>query len=114
MKRLFIRLAPLTLVLVLAASGAGSTKTATTSAPAPAARQELYYWYLWPENLFNDENTISAEIFELWVDFDCLIDQDPSGGVLLEEGYTNSVYPQNLPPAAFLYIHLPLLTSKPR
>ena len=114
MERLFVRLTLLTLILVLVVSGAGPTKTAATAAPAPAARQELYYWYLWPENLFNDENTITAEIFELWDDFDVLIDQDPSGGILLEEGYTNSVYPQNLPPSVFLYMHLPLLTAKPR
>jgi hypothetical protein len=112
MQRLFIRLALLTLVLV--ASGAGSTKTAATAATAPAARQELYYWYLSPIDLFNDENTISAEIFEWWVNLDCEVDQNPSGGILLENGYTNNVYPHNFPPSVFLYYHLTLLTKKPR
>jgi hypothetical protein len=120
MEHLFVRLALLTLVLVPAASGAGSTKTAPkttnktipTAAPAPSARQELYYWYLWPENLFQDENTISAEIYELWVDLDVDINQEPAGGILIEEGYTNSVYPQNLPPSVFLYMHVPLLRRK--
>ena len=120
MERLFIRLALLTLVLV--ASGAGSTKTgAETPAPSaavslpkamPAARQELYYWYLAPIDLFNDENTISAEAWEWWVNLDCLVDQDPTGGVLLLQGYTNNVYPHNFPPSVFLYYHLTLLTKK--
>ena len=131
MERLFIRLALLTLVLVPAASGAGSIKTApktaSTAAPIPApppsaavslpkampaARQELYYWYLAPIDLFNDENTISAEAWEWWVNLDCLVDQDPTGGVLLLQGYTNNVYPHNFPPSVFLYYHLTLLTKK--
>jgi len=120
MERLFIRLALLTLVLV--ASGAGSTKTgAEAPAPSaavslpkaiPAARQELYYWYLAPIDLFNDENTVSAEAWEWWVNLDCLVDQDPTGGVLLLQGYTNNVYPHNFPPSVFLYYHLTLLTKK--
>lgn len=102
MQRLLIRIACLTAVLVL--SGAGFSRT---SDAAPFTRQVSYYWYTWPDDTYNDYNTVSAEEYEMWIYYDAPVNEDPAGGELVERGFTNNVYPHEFPPTQFLYVHWP-------
>jgi hypothetical protein len=101
MQRLSVRLLLLTAVLVF--SGAAFSKT-SDAAPV-ATRQVYYYWYSWPDDTYNDEETAAYETNEMWIYYDAWVDQDPSGGTLIERGYVNNAYPHNEFASVFLYAH---------
>ena len=96
-----MRLVLLTLPLIL--SGASFSKTSDTA--LTAARQVSYYWYAYPYDTYNDENTLAAEEFEMWVYYDAPVNTEPGGGTLVERGYTNKTDPHEFPPVYFLYAH---------
>ena len=82
-----------------------SRPDATAKAPAPA-RQAMYYWYSEPSDTYNDYQTLSNEEVEMWVYYDgTLINTNPSGGTLIEEGYLNNAYPHTEFPYYYLYAH---------
>jgi hypothetical protein len=100
---------------VLALSGAGFTKKATpapslasASTPTPASPAsktfaQSYYWYSAFDGSYNDYETVSYEIWEMEIYYDCTVNTDPAGGTLIEEGYwfNNPDYPASY----FLYAH---------
>ncbi|GGB23670.1 hypothetical protein GCM10011511_54410 [Puia dinghuensis] len=66
----------------------------------------LYYWYLEPEDVYNDELSIGDECFEWWVALGgMIIDQNPMNGTLIVCGYLNDNYPHSAYPAVYLYAH---------
>jgi hypothetical protein len=104
----------LTAFAVLALSGAGFTKKAAparTPAPAQAsasaAKKKLpsYYWYSTFDGSYNDYETTNYEIWEMEVDYDVLVNQDPAGGTLIEEGFLTEADPNPDGPMVFLYGH---------
>lgn len=71
-----------------------------------AARQALYYWYFEPGNVYNDENSLAGEELEMWIYYDgVLINTNPLGGTLIEEGFYNNTNPHNEPAYYYLYAH---------
>ena len=95
---------------VLALSGAGFTKKPTpapspATAPTPASKSfaQSYYWYSAFDGSYNDYETVSYEIWEMEIYYDCTVNTDPAGGTLIEEGYwfNNPDYPASY----FLYAH---------
>lgn len=97
MKRLSISLPAIALALVLVGSSARSTKA--------ASRDQLYYWYT-PDDQYNDENTITDEEDEWYIYLGGVpVDEDPSGGTLLVQGYINNSDPHEYLPAVYLYAH---------
>jgi hypothetical protein len=93
---------------VLALSGAAFTKKAASApglTPSPASKSfaQSYYWYSAFDGSYNDYETLSWEEWEMEVDYDCLVNTDPAGGTLVEEGYwfENPDYPASY----LLYAH---------
>jgi hypothetical protein len=97
---------------VLALSGAGFTKKptpapslASASTPTPASKSfaQSYYWYSAFDGSYTDYETVSYEIWEMEIYYDCTVNTDPAGGTLIEEGYwfNNPDYPASY----FLYAH---------
>jgi hypothetical protein len=110
----------LTAFAVLALSGAGFKKRpaiapspaptsglATTLASASPAKKKLpsYYWYSTFDGSYNDYETTNYEIWEMEVDYDVLVNQDPAGGTLIEEGFLTEADPNPDGPMVFLYGH---------
>ena len=120
-------------LLVLSLSSANSPKTispATTTTPMTAStlrwmiaqpcftsvasaephsvtgkRDLSYYWYTYPDDIYNDYNTIASEAWNLWVLLGgIIVDTNNLGGTLLEKGYIDYGEP-HLFPSAFLYAH---------
>jgi len=117
MKRLSICLSAIALTLVLAFSGAAFTSLPSLikKSPAPdkthspalkSAKQYIYYWYTYPDDTYNDWQTLANEEWE-WEDvyYGVLIDDDPMGGTLIAQGYMTNAYPHNMFPAAYIYAH---------
>jgi hypothetical protein len=103
MKRLSI-LGIFAFLLVLTIAGLGFRKPVAPSAPA-TTKTAWYYWYTYPDDTYNDFNTISGEENELFWEYWVPIDQNSAGGTLLMRGYINNVYPHNFPASVFLYGH---------
>ncbi|GGB23632.1 hypothetical protein [Puia dinghuensis] len=107
MKRLSMGI--VTFVLVLVIAGAAFRKpliASPASSPSPhAAKQQVYYWYTYPDDTYNDFTTIANEESELFYQYGVLIDQSPSGGTLLMKGYLFNTYPHNQPASVLLYGH---------
>jgi len=76
-------------------------------APIPAKDFQLsYYWYLAPDDIYNDYATLSQEAWEWWVYLGGVeVDTNPVGGTLLEWGYQNNSYPHMAFPTIYLYAH---------
>ena len=106
MKKFPLRLALATAILSLFA-GFTKLKARKAAASKPALRQSEYYWYTWPGDTYNDENTLANEEYEMWVYYDAPVNTDPSDGQLIERGYFNETYPHEFAPSYFLYVHEP-------
>lgn len=106
MKRFSLRLALATAALSLFA-GFTHLKARKAAAPHPTSRQVEYYWYTWPGDTYNDENTLANEEYEMWVYYDAPVNTDPSDGTLIERGFVNNTYPHEFAPSYFLYVHEP-------
>jgi hypothetical protein len=78
-----------------------------TSDAAAHPRFVNYYWYTDPGDEYNDYNSVGVEEEEMWIYYGAPVNTDPTGGTLIEEGYTNNVYPHEFPPSQFLYVHYP-------
>src|ERR1700683_2944187 len=90
----------LTAFAVLALSGAAFTsRSATAKTPSSPAKMtsntNYYYWYSAFDGSYNDYETVSYEIWEMEIYYDCTVNTDPAGGTLIEEGYwfNNPDYP---------------------
>src|SRR5580693_4884003 len=118
MKRLSYYAPALALAAVLALSGAAfaptsSPEKATTPAPkavtnttVKANYQVMYYWYLEPDDLYDQYADVADEEYELWVLYGgYVVNQIPTGGTLVAEGFLNNYYPHNEFPSAWLYVH---------
>jgi hypothetical protein len=104
MKRLSLGIFAFLLVLVIA--GAGFRKPVAPSAPAAkSVKSSLYYFYTYPDDTFNDLNTVSGEETELENEYGVVVNQWSAGGTLLMRGYVTNAYPHNFPPSVFLYGH---------
>jgi hypothetical protein len=105
MQRLSLRL--LAAFVVLALSGAGFTKKASATANSNSSnRQKSYYWFFAQADWFFDYNTVANEEWEMEADFGGLVDENPTGGLLLDLGYQDdSDDPHDFPPLIFLYQH---------
>jgi hypothetical protein len=76
-----------------------------SSAPTKAKYDLGLYWYTYPDDSYNDFNTIPNEEWELWLYFGGLeVDTNPLGGTLLEKGYLMYGWPHLLA-YSFLYGH---------
>ena len=106
MKKLSLRLALATAALSLFA-GFTNVKARKAAASPTALRQSEYFWYTWPGDTYNDENTLAAEESEMWAYYDAPVDTDPSDGTLIERGFVNNTYPHEFAPSYFLYVHEP-------
>lgn len=106
MKSLPLRLALATAVLSLFA-GFTKLKARKAAASKTANRQVEYYWYTWPGDSYNDENTLANEEYEMWVYYDAPVNTDPSDGQLIEKGFINNTEPHEFAPSYFLYVHEP-------
>jgi hypothetical protein len=105
----------LAVFLVLAISGAGFAKkpapaqgpaSAQTPAPASPAKKAFinyYYWYSEILGEWNDYETTPWEIWEMEIYFDCTVNTDQVGGMLIEEGYPDPNF--SYPAMVFLYAH---------
>ena len=82
------------------------TVAATAKAPSTAPRQAMYYWYFEPSDTYNDYQTLSDEIVEMWIYYDgILINTNPAGGTLIEKGYPTNAYPHTGFPSYYLFSH---------
>jgi hypothetical protein len=103
MKRLSIRL--LTLGFLLALTGTGFTaKPGAAARPAHNTRDIYYYWYDDNDN-YVDYNSVYNEEYNLEIEYQVLVDQNPTGGTLLEEGYVDAGKPHMDLPGGMLYGH---------
>src|SRR5580658_479576 len=97
-----------TAITVLGLSGAAFTYKTTAPTPNPAATPTQptqsqtpasapvsvqafatsYYWYDVINGMtYNDYETIAYEEFEMEAMWGCIVDQNPLGGTLIEEGF---------------------------
>ncbi len=80
--------------------------------PKPAAplkpQTVLYYWYTYPDDVYNDHLSLQQETYEWWVFYGGLvgIDTNPIGGTLIARGFNNNYYPHYNYATAYLYAHL--------
>src|ERR1700737_1305196 len=87
-----IRLLFIAGLLIFCAAGF-TPKPATHPDSAPLnAKQELYYWYTWPYDTYNDRKILAQVEYELWVLYGYNVDTSPSGGTLLMRGYFNNAH----------------------
>jgi hypothetical protein len=97
----------LAVFLVLALSGAGFTKKpASPQTPASRAKASLInYYYFYDELMgdWNDYETTPTEIWEMEIYYDCTVNTDQVGGMLIEEGYPQDNF--SYPAMVFLYAH---------
>jgi len=64
-----------------------------------------YYWYSYPDDTYNDYQSLSDEINEMWAYYGLPVDTNPGGGTLIERGYQNNSYPHIAFPVLYLYVH---------
>lgn len=107
MKRLSIRIISLTAVMALSCAAFSKTSDA-----APARHWVEYYFYSYPDDTYNDYNDTDDEETEMWIWWDAPVDQNPSGGTLVERGYANNNYPHNQFPSVYLYAHFDFPAAK--
>ncbi len=105
----------LAVFIVLAISGAGfakkpahaqalaSAQTATPASPAKASLINYYYFYDELMGDWNDYETTPTEIWEMEIYYDCTVNTDQVGGMLIEEGYPQDNF--SYPAMVFLYAH---------
>ena len=100
MKRLCTSLLALTLLL----GATSAIHPAKNTWDQRSTRDQLYYWYDMNDN-FVDRASVATEEIELETKYGVLVDQNPTGGTLLEEGYVAAGKPHTDLPGGMLYGH---------
>jgi hypothetical protein len=98
---------------VLALSGAAFTKKAapaqslasaqTAASPTAKSFAQSYYWYSAFDGSYNDYETVAYEIWEMEIYYDVVVNTEPEGGTLIEEGFWST--DTDYPPMVDLYGH---------
>jgi hypothetical protein len=104
-----IRLLLIAGLLTLCGSFKPASPTTLSSPSAPTTtRTVLYYWYTYPDDVYNDHLSLDEETYEWWVFYGGLVgvDTNPIGGTMIARGYNNNYYPHYNFPTAYLYAHL--------
>jgi len=83
------------------ASAKAAPSTKTTTKPSTV---NVYWWYSAFDGSYNDYETLSYEIWEMEIYYDCTVNTTPGGGTLIEKGFWPNNNP-NYPPMEFLYAH---------
>ena len=75
--------------------------------PLPAAsRDAMFYWFTEPSDTYNDYQSLAEEEYEMWIYYDgVMINTNPLGGTLIEEGYQSDAYPHTDFAYYYLYAH---------
>ncbi|MBN8850846.1 MAG: hypothetical protein J0H07_03215 [Sphingobacteriales bacterium] len=71
-----------------------------------ADMQTIYYWFLYPDEIYWDHKSLNDEINEMWMYYGAPVDTRPTGGsILIDRGYLSSVYPHITYAFQYLYVH---------
>jgi hypothetical protein len=104
MKRLSIRSFVLLLALFMIAGAWSPAHSVKAAKAAPKAFYTPYYFFYQPyDECIGYESTQEAEAWFLEYD-GCLVDTNPSG-TLIATGYMDCVWPHDLLPTVYLYMH---------
>ena len=90
-----------------ASAAVASVKAAPVAKPGSQAKDanvNVYWWYSAFDGSYNDYETLSYEIWEMEIYYDCTVNTTPGGGTLIEKGFWPNNNP-NYPPMYFLYAH---------
>lgn len=69
-------------------------------------KRMMYYFYTYPDDVFHDYNSASAEEDYWWEALGgVLVNTNPIGGTLVARGYQADYYPHMQPPSIYLYAH---------
>lgn len=107
MKRLSIRL--LLLAFVFSIAGTSFKPKAKVPAASPAkisaSTDQCWYWFVEPEDYFDDYGDLAYQISQMEIFSGGLVDTNPNNGELLESGYNFIAMPHMLHPQLSLYVH---------
>ena len=92
-------------LILLCTSFTSDKAVAPAASPSDAAADIYLYWYSYPADTYLTYCGVDEEINTLELEYDVLVDADPSGGTLLVRGYDSDIYPHEVWPTVYLYGH---------